>query len=417
MSMRKTFVGSISLRYLFSQQQARFIAFMGLASIVGIALGVTILITVLSIMNGFDQQIQQRIFGMANHITIADFPALTHWKRLREQVLAKHNIQAVAPFVQGQAMLSHLGVIRSVMVFGIDPQLENTVSSLNQKMQQGQLTDLKTHAFAIVIGERLAKNLGLTLGDKVVIITPKTNISLMGFTPRFKRFTVVGIFKVGNGFGFDSQYAFINLKDAQQLYQLDQQVSGLRLKVSTLYAAPMIAKQLQQQLDPHYLIHDWSQQYGELFKAIRMEKSMMFCILLLIIAVAAFNLVSSLVMLVIEKRSDIAILRTLGATPATIMQIFMLLGGLIGFLGTTLGIIGGVSLACNATRLVAWIESTFHLQLFTSSAYYVSYLPSQLQWQDVFQVSLISILIALLATLYPAWRAANTKVSEALRHG
>ena len=272
------------------------------------------------------------------------------------------------------------------------------------------------NAFNIVLGRDLAARLQVTLGDQVTLFTPKANITPFGIMPRFKRFHVVGIFQLGGGFGFDSSAVFMHLHDAQKLLQMDGNVSGIRVKVKDLYDAPRLKAQLREELSLQYFVTDWTEEYGTLFKAIQMEKTMMFVILLFIIAVAVFNLVSTLVMMVTDKKADIAILKTLGARPRTIMAIFIVQGSVIGLLGTFLGVLGGVALALNATQLVAVLEHYLHLHFISSSVYFIDYLPSQLAWLDVVRISAVAFFMSLLATIYPAWRAGRTRPAEALRY-
>lgn len=407
----------IGLRYTRAKRRNHFISFISLTSMLGIALGVAVLITVLSVMNGFDQEIRLRIFGMANQVTISSLQgSFASWKSMKTQVMKQPGVVAAAPFVSGQGILSSQGLTHPVMVTGISPQEEPKVSVLKDKMIAGSWDGLQPGKFGILLGQQLAASLGVDVGDKVTLLIPTPSITPLGIMPRFKAFTVVGIFRVGNGFGFDSDMAFIHLQDAQALFQLGHNVSGLRLKVADLYAAPRIAQEISQQLPPIYIVSNWTNDYGSYVHAIALEKTMMFLILLLLIAIAAFNLVSSLVMVVTDKRSDIAILRTLGASARTIMNIFMVQGMVVGLVGVFLGLVGGIALALNVTALVNWLEAVFHITLFSSNVYYLDYLPSQLDWSDVWHICVIAFLMSLLATLYPAWRAARTQPAEALRY-
>lgn len=408
----------IGLRYTRAKRRNHFVSFISLVSMLGIALGVTVLITVLSVMNGFDYQIRNRIFQLAEQVTVNNYTGpIANWQTLAQQIKQYHDVVAVAPFVNGQGMLSEDGLTSPVLVRGVQPDLEEQVSQLASKIQQGSFNNLTPNSFGIVLGQKLADSLGLQMGDKVVLFTPQASVSPIGLLPRFKRFTVVGIFSVGSGgFGLDTGIAYINMQDAQVLYNLGENVSGLRLKVSDLYAAPQVTYELQSGFKQQYLVSNWTEQYGDFFKAIKMEKTMMFFILILIIAVAAFNLVSSLVMIVTDKRSEIAILRTLGASPRTIMLIFMIQGCMVGLVGTILGLIGGVLLALNAPHIVSGIQHLFNVQLISSQVYLVDYLPSKLELSDVWHVSLIALGLCLVATLYPAWQAARTEPVEALRY-
>ncbi len=407
----------IGLRYTRAKRRNQFVSFISLASMIGIALGVAVLITVLSVMNGFDFEIRNRLFNLANHVTVSDVEGrLANWSQLQQLVEKQPHVKAAAPFVSAQGMLSHLGSSAPVLVTGILPQEEARVSQLAAHLVQGSFDALQPQAFGIVIGEGIAENLGLGLGDKVILFTPQANASPLGIIPRFKQFTVAGIFHVDGRQEMDRGMAFINLRDAQLLYQMGGAVSGLRLRVSDLYIAPVVAEQLQQVLPAEYLITDWTRELGTYFKAIRMEKTMIFLILLLIIAIAAFNLVSTLVMVVNDKRAEIAILRTFGATPRTIMATFIVQGLVVGCVGTLLGLIGGILLAHNVTEVVAFLQHVFHVSFISSSIYVVDYLPSRIQVSDVWQVCVIALGLSLLATLYPAWQASRTQPAEALRY-
>lgn len=406
----------IGLRYTRAKRRNHFISFIALTSIIGIALSVTVLITVLSVMNGFDEQIKERVLVMARQVSITgEREQLHHWQGLATQLKAMSFTRGVAPYIDGQGMLTEGGITQPVMVTGIDPAQETAVSDLNGKFIEGSLDALTPGSFGILLGEKLAIYLGLSVGDKVNLFIPQASITPAGILPRFKRFTVVGVFKVGNGFGYDSQFALIHLRDAQRLFQLGNAISGLRLKVQDLYQAGAITTRLSKTY-PDLYVTDWTQQYGSLFAAISLEKTMMAIILLLLVAIAAFNLVSTLVMVVTEKRADIAILRTIGVTPKTIMRIFMIQGFTIGFFGTLLGLIFGLLLASNITRLVQMIEHCFHVQLLSSNIYYVNFLPSLIKASDVISICTIALLMSFFATLYPARQAMKTQPAEALRY-
>jgi lipoprotein-releasing system permease protein len=407
----------LGLRYTRAKRRNHFISFISLSSMLGIALGVTVLITVLSVMNGFDQEIKNRIFEFAPQITVRDVTGnIEDWQNLSTSLQKIPGVLAAAPFASGQGMLTSQDNVYPALINGVLASQEKSVSKISQKMVVGSFTDLKAGKFGIILGATLANNLGAMLGSKVTVVTPEATISPAGILPNFKRFTVVGIFHAGNGFGFDTQLAYINLKDAQALFEMNDAVTGIQLKINNLYAAPTITQKIASAVSSDYFITNWTMDYGPLFKAIQLEKTMMFCILLLIVAVAAFNLVASLVMVVNDKRADIAILRTFGASPQTIMNSFIVQGFIIGWVGTLMGLIGGVLLAYNITNIVSAIEHLFHIQLLSSSIYYVNYLPSKLLWSDIIRVCLAAFLLCLLATLYPAWRAAKTQPAEALRY-
>jgi lipoprotein-releasing system permease protein len=406
----------IGLRYIRAKRRNQFISFISLVSMLGIALGVMVLITVLSVMNGFDHEISDRIFNMSQQVTVSNFDQqLTNWQNLQQMVAKQSDVTGVAPFVRGQAMLANAGVARPVLLTGVMPIEEGKVSQIATKMTHGQYTDLKPGQFGIIMGEALAESLGLNIGDKVTVLTTDVNVSPVGVVPQYKRFTLTGLFKVGGGFQFDETAAFIEMHDAQKLFKLQHDVTGLRFKVTNLYSAPRVSDELQQAL-PNLYVGNWTSEYGPYFKAIQMEKSMMFIILVLIIGIAAFNLVSTLVMVVTDKQSEIAILRTLGASPKSVMAIFMVQGCVVGIIGTILGVISGILLAINAPHIVAGIQHILHTNLISSSVYFIDYLPSKLELHDVIKISLVSFFLSLLATLYPAWQASKTQPAEALRY-
>ena len=407
----------IGLRYTRAKTRNHFISFISLVSMIGIALGVAVLITVLSVMNGFDREIKNRVFSMVSPVTVSSVTGyVAGWKGLQKTMKEFPFVTASAPFASGEVLLNYGGSVQPAIVTGILPDEEKSVSALSEKMISGKLTDLSSRSFAIVLGENLASRLNANVGDQVTVITPQVSLSPAGVLPRYKRFKVVGIFRAGSGFGFDAGLSFIHLNDAQKLMSLGENVTGLHLNVKDVFLAPKVAQTLSRELSPTASITTWADQFGEFFRAVQLEKTMMFFILLLIVAVAAFNLVSTLVMVVNEKQSDIAILRTFGATPRMIMSIFMIQGGLVGVVGTALGVIGGILLAFNVTAIVNGIEHVFHVQFLSSSVYFVDYLPSELLWGDVWRISVTALVLSLLATLYPAWRAARTEPVEALRY-
>lgn len=409
----------IGLRYTRAKRRQHFISFISLASMIGIALGVAVLITVLSVMNGFDFEIQNKIFNMADQVTVSRIDGnLPNWPKLKKQIEQQPQVVAAAPFINAQGMLTFSGASAPVMVKGILPDQEEAVSQLSSHLLQGSFDTLSAKSFNIVLGAGLADSLGLSVGDKVILFTTQATPSPFGIQPRFRQFTVSGIFHVDGNAAMDRGLAVIHMNDAQTLYQMTNTVSGLRLHVNDLYAAPKVAAALGDMLSSNqsYTVSDWTQEYGTIFKAIRMEKTMIFLILLLIVAVAAFNLVSTLVMVVNDKQSDIAILRTFGATPRTIMRIFMVQGFVIGCVGTLLGFVGGILLALNATEVVNVIQQIFHVEFISSSVYFIDYLPSRLDWTDVWQVCSIALGLSLLATIYPAWQASRTQPAEALRY-
>jgi lipoprotein-releasing system permease protein len=407
----------IGLRYTRAKRRNHFISFISLMSMLGIALGVLVLITVLSVMNGFDHEIKNRVFSMVPPVSIgssANF--ITNWQGLEKYVEQQPHVTAVAPFLSAQVLLSSNGMVQPAMLNGIVPAEEKKISELSSKIVQGSYDSIFAGSFGIILGEDLANRLEVVPGDKVTVVTPQVSLSPAGVIPRFKRFTVAGIFRAGGGFGFDMLLAYINLSDAQKLFDMGSSVSGLHVSIDDVYAAQLVTEQLYKKLTPSARITNWTDQYGAFFHAINLEKTMMFFILLLIIAVAVFNLVCTLVMVVNEKEADIAILRTIGATPGTIMRIFIVQGATIGIVGTLLGIVGGVALALHVTEIVNWIEQVFHVQFLSASVYFVDYLPSRIQSRDVWQIGLSALVLSLLATIYPAWRASRTEPVEALRY-
>lgn len=407
----------IGLRYIRAKRRNQFFSFISVVSVIGIALGVGVLITVLSVMNGFDYQIKERIFTMVPHVTITGINStLSNWQQVTKKVVNNPLVKGSAPIVMGQGMLTKDDGVHPTLISGIDPAEENKISDLGHKLIAGKLMALKPKSYGIILGEGLANALGVSVGDSVNLFIPQINVSPIGILPRFRRFHVAGIFHVGSGFGFESSLAFINLHDAQALFGLGNNISELQLKVSDLFLAPKLSDVLQKQLGFEYQVSDWTDQYGAFYHAVQMEKSMMFFILLLLVAIAAFNLVSGLVMLVNDKQADIAILRTFGATPRTILSIFMIQGFMLGFIGTLFGLVGGIILSLNVTRIVDFLQHLFHVQLLTSNVYFVNFLPSQLQASDLINITVAALGMSLIATLYPAWRASRTEPVEALRY-
>jgi len=408
---------AVGLRYTRARRGSgrnSFISFIAFVSMAGIALGVAALIVVLSVMNGFQEELRNRILSVASHIEVRGLPVLKDDAAVAKAALANPHVRAAAPYVLGQAMLSAGDVNRGALVRGIDPAREDTVADIGRHMRAGSLADLKPGAFGIVLGGELARALGVGLGDTVVVITPQGTLTPAGTLPRLKSFHVVGVFEVGM-FEFDSGLALIDLEDARKLYRLDG-VSGVRLKLDDLFAAPAVARELAGTLRIDAEIRDWTRSHANFFRAVAIEKRVMFIILTLIVAVAAFNIVSAQVMTVTDKQADIAILRTLGASPASITAIFMIQGALIGMLGTLIGVVGGVLLALNVGIVVPAIERSLGIQFLDKTVYYISELPSDLQRGDVVTVAMIALALALAATVYPAWRAAKVNPAEALRY-
>lgn len=406
----------IGLRYTRAKRRNHFISFISLTSTLGIMLGVMALITVLSVMNGFQKEVRERILGMASHATVSAVDGnLRDWQAAMKLASANQHVIGSAPFVEAQTMLTNGGRVSGAQLRGVMPEYEPRVSTVGEHMKVGDLEVLQPGKFGIILGRELALNLRVGVGDKVTVVTPQVRVTPAGTMPRLKRFTVRGIFEVGMG-EYDRGVALVNIKDAAKLLRLGEGVSGVRLRLDDLYLAPQVSRQLADDLPGFYRISDWTYQHRNFFSALRTEKRMMGLILFLIVAVAAFNIVSTLVMVVTDKQSDIAILRTLGMSPGSIMRVFIVQGATLGFIGTLLGISGGVALALNLERIVGWIERAFDVSFLDPNIYYISTLPSQLNWDDVIRISISAFIITLLATLYPAWRASRTQPAEALRY-
>ena len=409
----------VGLRYTRARRGAGrngFVSFIAAVSMLGIALGVAALIVVLSVMNGFQQELRTRILAVASHIEIRGIDGtIVDWQVVARAVRANPSVKAEAPYVLGQAMLSEGSVNRGAIVRGVDPTLENTVADFAAHMRVGSLADLKPGEFGIVLGAELARALGARLGDSVVVITPQGTVTPAGTLPRVKSFRVVGVFEVGM-FEFDSGLALIHIADAQKLYRLGDAVSGVRLKLDDLFAAPRVARELAATLPVDAEVRDWTLNHANFFRAVAIVKRMLFLILTLIVAVAAFNIVSAQVMVVTDKQADIAILRTQGASPASILSIFIIQGALVGTLGTLIGVAGGLALAFNIETVVPFVERLLGVQFLDKTVYYISELPSQVQQGDVVFVAAIAFVLTLLATLYPSWRAARINPAEALRY-
>lgn len=406
----------IGLRYTRTRRSNRFISFISATSMLGIALGVMALIVVLSVMNGFQRELRTRILSVAAHVTVEGAEVgLEDWPRVVRESQQNPEVIGAAPYVNGQGMLAFGSSVQGVLIRGILPEEEAKVADIADHMRSGKLSHLLPGQFGIVLGKELANRLGVQLGDKLVVLTPQGQVTPAGLIPRLKQFTVVGVFEVGM-FEYDNGLALIQMDDAQKLYRLGDRVSGVRLKIRELFAAPRVAFELSRSLTMQAWISDWTREHANFFRAVAIEKTMMFVILMLIVAVAAFNIVSTLVMAVTDKRADIAILRTLGARPMSITAIFMVQGAMIGFFGTLLGAVSGIALALNIDVVVPFIEHVFGIQFLARDVYYISELPSQLLWSDVFVICGVSFVLTLLATLYPSWRASHVQPAEALRY-
>jgi lipoprotein-releasing system permease protein len=414
--MFKPLVFYIGLRYTRAKRRTQFISFITLTSVLGIALGVTALITVLSVMNGFEAELRERILGMTAHATVTGkYGQLDNWLELDQKLKNYPHVEGAAPFINGQVMINADRRVSGTMLNGIMPDYESRVSEVANKMKSGKLSDLVSGQYGIVLGAELANYLGVMTGDKITVISPQINSTPAGIVPRMRRFTVVGVFQVGM-YEYDRNMALINIEDAAKLFRMDSAVSGLRIKLDDLFNAPQITRSLATTLAGDYQVSDWTLAHNNFFKAIQTEKRVMFIILLLIVAVAAFNIVSTLVMVVTDKRGDIAILKTQGLTSGSVMGIFMVLGTIIGMAGTLLGTLGGVLLALNVETIVPAIEKLFQVQFMAADVYYISELPSKLVWTDVYAIAGMAFLLSLMATIYPAWQASRINPAEVLRY-
>jgi lipoprotein-releasing system permease protein len=406
----------IGLRYTRAKRRNHFVSFISLTSMLGIALGVTALITVISVMNGFEQELRQRILGMVSHATVSGFGGpLEDWQRVVEAADGQARVEGAAPYISGEVMFTRGSRVNGGIVRGVSPALEPSVSEVTGSLQSGSLDALEPGRFNIVLGNELAALMGVETGDRITVVSPEARVSAAGILPRVKRFTVAGIFSVGH-YQYDRSLALIHIDDAAALFRMGENVTGVRLKFDDLMAAPALARDFALSLPGLYRVRDWTQQHSNYFRAVKTEKTVMFIILTLIVAVAAFNIVSTLVMVVTDKQADIAILRTLGASHGSIMAIFIVQGVVIGVVGTVLGDIGGILLALNVEDLVPAIERLFGVQFLPADIYYISQVPSQLYWSDVTKITIVALLLSLVATLYPAWRAARTAPAEALRY-
>lgn len=414
--MFRPFSFFVGLRYTAAKRGNHFISFISLVSMLGLTLGVAALIVVLSVMNGFDRELRQRILGMVPHATLSDYQKPMHdWQAVSQRLDTNPNVMATAPFVQAQGMLTHAGQVQGVLVSGIEPTIEPSVSIIEDHFVTGSLDTLVEGDFNIILGELLARYLGAKVGDRVTLVLPEASVSIAGVIPQLKRFTVTGIFSVGAE--IDANLAYIHIIDASRIKRMPAgSVDGLRLSFNDLFQAPLLVRQLAMDLSRPMQVSDWTRTHGNLFQAIQMEKRMIGLLLFLIVFVAAFNIVSTLVMVVTDKRADIAILRTMGATPAMIMRIFMVQGAVIGFIGTTLGLILGVILALTVSDLVAGFERLMGIEFLSAEVYFINYLPSEVQISDLITITTTALLISFFATLYPAWKASRTQPAEALRY-
>jgi len=414
MTMFNSFETMIGLRYVRARRRNHFISFISMSSMIGVALGVMALITVISVMNGFEKELKDRILGMASHAVIEELNGLKDWQLVINNIKDHPEIVGAAPYFHAEGMLTKDKIVNGVIIRGILPHEETNVAIVADKMIEGDLNDLKSTEFNIILGAELVRKLNLEIGDKVTLVAPQVNFTPAGILPRLKRFTLIGIFEVGMH-EFDSGLALIHMDDALRLFRKSNP-TGIRLKTNNILKAPTISREIASQLSSKYWVIDWTQRHSNFFRALKTEKTVMFVILTLIVAVAAFNIISTLVMAVSDKQSDIAVLRTLGASPKSILKIFIIQGTIIGAIGILLGVIGGVWLASNIETLVPALENMLGYKFLSPDVYYISDLPSDMHWGDVILISVVSFVLCLFATIYPAFRAANTLPAEALRY-
>ena len=405
----------VGLRYLRAKRRNHFISFISLISMAGIALGVMTLITVLSVMNGFERELRERILGMISHATIQGYDGeFADWQSVLDKANAHPEVLGAAPYVEQETMLRGRRTA-GALVRGIDPALEPSVSEVHELMRIGSIEDLQPGEWHVLLGSGLASRLGVGPGDPVTIFAPEIRATPAGVVPQVRRFTVTGIFEAGVH-EYDTALAVIHYQDGQRLFRLGENIGGVRLKLDDMMRARWVALELSDQLPGIYQVRDWTQQHANFFRAVQTEKTVMFIILSLIIAVAAFNIISTLVMVVTDKQGDIAILKTMGMGPRRIMGIFMVQGSLIGIIGTLTGIVLGIILALNVESVVAGIETLLSVEFLSAEIYYISDLPSELRMSDVVRFGALALVLSFLSTIYPAWSASRTEPVEALRH-
>ncbi|WP_285425481.1 lipoprotein-releasing ABC transporter permease subunit [Pseudomonas sp. efr-133-TYG-103a] len=405
----------IGTRYTRAKRRNHFISFISMTSMIGLALGVLAMIVVLSVMNGFQKEMSSRILGMVPHAVISGVKPLDDWQPAARAAVKDPQVTAAVPFTEMDGMLSYKGAMQPIQINGVDPALESQVSIVTQHIVQGRLQDLKAGEFGVVIGEITARRFRLSVGDKITLIVPEISSAPGGITPRLQRLTVVGVFKVGAE--LDGSMALVNVADAAVIQRWQpNQVQGVRLALTDLYAAPQVSTAIAGGLGADYKADDWTHTQGSLFSAMKMEKTMIGLLLLMIVAVAAFNIIATLIMVVNDKGADIAILRTIGATPRQIMTIFMVQGTVIGIVGTIIGGVLGVIAAINVSQLVGWVERITGQHIFTSDVYFISNLPSQLEGSDVVMICAAGLILSFLATIYPAYRASQIQPAHALRY-
>ena len=410
---------AIGTRYLRSANRSGFVSFVAFMSVSGLALGVAVLIVVMSVLNGFETELRNRMLAVTSHATITGVDGvIVNWRRAQDEAARMPNVAAVVPFIEARGLLANGQRVAGAAVRGILPEEEVRAVGLGSRMRQGTLADLMPGKFQVILGSALARELNVNVGDKVVLMAPEGTATPAGLMPRTRRFTVSGIFDSGM-YEYDRGLALLHLQDAARLYRLGDSVSGLRLALDDPFQASRTVRQVATQIDYDgggYFVSDWTRDHATFFRSIELTKSLMFFIQLIMVVVAAINLVATLVMIVKEKQTDIAILRTMGSAPKNVLRMFLVQGAIIGLVGTAAGALLGWVLSLNVTRVVQGIENTLGIQFLDASVYLMSDLPSEVRLGDVLTVSAITLALAALATIYPAWRAARTLPAEALRH-
>lgn len=406
----------IGLRYTKARRQSYFVSFISLASMLGIALGVMVLIVVLSVMNGFETAMRDRILGMLSHVTVSETDAqIDQWQSRREAMLQRKHVKSVAPFVEKQVMLNASGKVQGTLLEGVIPEYEKQLSNVPQKMLKGSFTELIAGDNNIILGVKLAEALNVDVGDSVILLTPNAQSITTGELPILREFNVVGMFEVDFQ-QYDKSTAYVHIQDAVNLFEMGDEVTGLRIQLDDLYKSVEVSQQILETTPGNVWVSDWTRQNVTFFKAIQLQKTMMFFILGMIIAVAAFNLVSTLVMVVTDKEAEVAIFRTLGLTPKSVMKVFMVQGTLIGVVGILLGIVLGVLLASNVGTILPWLENLLSTRFISADVYGISEIESKVQWMDVTMIALSALVLSMLATIYPSWKASKTHPAEALRY-
>ena len=406
----------VGTRYLRSAHRRGFVSFVAAISVIGLMLGVATLIVVLSVMNGFERELRSRILSVTSHATLMGLEGtLPDWQGARERALATPGVTHAVPYIEAQAMIAYGSRVLGTAIRGVDPTLEREATGLAAHLREARIEDLEPGRWRVVLGAALAAELGVRKGDSVVLIAPEGSATPEGVMPRMRRLTVAGTFDSGM-YEFDRGLVLLNLRDAARLYRMGEEVSGLRLALNDPLQAPQMVRDLALSLGGGFYVSDWTRNHANFFQSIELTKGLMFVILLTIVGVAAFNIVATLVMIVKEKQGDIALLRTLGASPASILATFAVQGVLIGLVGTSAGAALGIALARNVESIVRGIERLFGVQFLDAKVYFMSDLPAQVQWLDVLQVCSVAFLLCALATVYPAWRASRTQPAEALRH-